>query len=174
MTRAFTLLELLVSSAILAFIVGGVIAVAIIADRAWNKDMTLTQLTQEARQAIDGMTKELRETQANYISIPQTLDSIQFNIPTSLNPVTFSTNPIKYYLNVNHQIVRESPPGANPMVLANNIESLNFCCGNGVCNEDCNGATVVQIQVSATKTVRQQELRFPLNGQLIEKVRLRN
>lgn len=174
MTRAFTFLELLVSSAILVCILGGVIGVAIIADRAWNEDMGLTQLTQEARQAIDGMTKEIRETQANYISIPQTLDSIQFNIPISLNPITFSADAIKYYLNANHQIIRESPPGANPVVLANNISSLNFCCGNGACNEDCNGATLLQIQVSAAKTIRQQELKFPLNGQLIEKVRLRN
>jgi len=45
---------------------------------------------------------------------------------------------------------------------------------NGTCGTDCIDAAILQIQLSAQKTVRNRVLSFPLTGTLTEEVKLRN
>ncbi len=183
MKKGFTIVEILVAVVVFIVLIVGIFAILNMADAVLNTDTGLIDLQQQARQAIDGMSKELRNSQS--VSIPISLASIQFTVPIDIttSPVTYS-GPISYYL-VGNQIVREHPVNT-AKVLANDINALSFCCGHYealhadglvddyVCNNTCSSSRIVQIQLSASKTVRQRALLFPLAGVLTEKVKLRN
>jgi len=183
--KGFTLAEILVSAVILSLIIAGIFAILSVANISWYTDMGLLGLQQQARQAMYKMVREIRQSSP----LRKTIDGgkITFYIPPevyadadgNLNPWV---GPISYYRDVNdtnndgvvNQIIREYPPGTKKIV-ANDIDSLSFCCWDGVdcCNpilEDCSNLYVLQIQLRATRTVRQKPLVFSLT----EKVRLRN
>jgi prepilin-type N-terminal cleavage/methylation domain-containing protein len=172
--RAFTLIEIMVASLILTVIIGGVFGVLKVADMVWNQDSGLLDLQQQARQSAAGMARELRQARTDDITISNSCATIQFVIPTDItsSPVTYSDS-ISYYLS-NGQLIREHPAGTTH-VMGNDISSINFCCWHGaVCDEDCSDSSLLQIDLTASKTVRDRVLNFPLTGALTEKVRLRN
>ncbi len=155
--RGFTLVEVLVSVLILGFLFAAIYGVLNIGNIIFIDDMTLVQLQQQARLAMDGMIRELRQSKASVIAFNSSSD-ISFSIPAQTYGDPW-LGPIRYYLDsVIGQIKREYA-GATK-ILANDINSLNFSPpGN-----------IMQIQLGAAKTVRQRSLSFSLT----EKVRLRN
>lgn len=161
----FTLVEILVTFAILSFIMGGIFAVFNVADMSWNQDTGTLWLQQQARQAMDGMIREIRQAKKEAgrpVTITAGNETLAFYIPGISNPVS-------YYLE-NNQIVREHPAGTKK-ILANDIGNLSFCCWhNGVCDAVCSNFNIIEIKLTATKTVRQR----PLSFNLTEEVRLRN
>lgn len=178
MKRGFTLIEILVTSAILSFLIAGIFAILNVADRSQNLDMGLLGLQQEVRQAMDGMTREIRQSGrptnlsviSDNITIGDNGTSITFSIPYNLSTHTSISN-ISYYLdyldsncyqnNNCYPIKRQQPAGTGTTkILANDINSLNFSLSGNI----------MQIQLGAAKTVRQRALSFFLT----EKVRLRN
>jgi len=169
MKRGFTLIEILISIAILSIVVTGIIAVLRIGDMAWHSDMGLVDLQQAARQVMDGMVREIRQSLASTVTIGATGADITFSIPNIPN--------IKYYLS-NAQIIRQQPAGTGTTkVLANAINNLSFCWDHGsTCDTNRNGSYMIKMQLKARKTVMQKTLSFPvLEGEyLTEKVRLRN
>ncbi len=182
MRKGFAIVEVLVAIAVLSILIGGIFAILNTADMVLNTDTGLIDLQQQARQAIDGMSKELRNSKSADITITNAGAKIQFTIP--INIAMDPSLPISYYL-AGNQIVREHPVNTTS-VLANDINALSFCCGHFealhpdglfddyVCDSTCLNSKIVQIQLSASKTARQRTLTFPLTGVLIEKVRLRN
>ncbi len=147
-----TLIEVLVATVVLSLLVMGVLAVLNISDMTWNTDMALVELQQQTRQAMAGMIREIRQA-----------DSV---ISAGGTTITFSTpgataGNIIYSLN-NGQVIRTYNSVAS--VLANNINSLSFLDSSGV----------VEIRLQAQKSVRGRAITFPITGNLIEKVRLRN
>lgn len=176
MKKGFTLIEVLVSVAILSFIVAGIYAVLNMANKTYNEDMGLVDLQQGARQAMDGMTREIRQSgrSSPYSMNIDTNGSLTFSIP--------SISSIIYRLDNNFpQIIRQL--GSTNKVLANDINTLNFCWWDGIdccdpVSENCSNLQVLQIQIRATKTVRGRELCFPGPCDpvqfLTEQVRLRN
>lgn len=177
--KGFTLVEILVSAVILSFIIAGLFAIFSVANISWYTDMGLLGLQQQARQAMYRMVREIRQGSP----LRKTIDDgkITFYIPPAVYGDPWVES-ISYYRDVNdtnndgvvNQIIREYPPGTKK-ILANDIDSLSFCCWDGVdcCNpilEDCSNLPVLQIQLRATRTVRQRPLVFSLT----EKVRLRN
>lgn len=153
--RGFTLIEILVSFAILSLLFIGVYAVFNVGSITYYMDMGLLDLQQQARQAMDLMTKEVREAEANQISIT--------HVDSDDDQVTFSTptkTDIKYYRDLTeNRIMREYPAGTTK-ILANDINSLEFLLTG----------SVLRIQLQAGKMVRQKQLSFSLT----EKVRSRN
>jgi prepilin-type N-terminal cleavage/methylation domain-containing protein len=169
MKKGFTLIEILVSLTIVSFIIAGICGLLSVGNVAYNNDMYLLDLQQQARQAMEGMTRELRQAKieiGRLITITDGGRRIEFYIPG------FS-NPIRYYLQSN-QVLREHPLGTNK-VLANDISELNFCCLGGIGCIDCS-TSYIQIRLRTLKTVGQRTFSFPvLSGEcLTEKVRLRN
>jgi prepilin-type N-terminal cleavage/methylation domain-containing protein len=171
--RGFTLVEILVSVVILAFLFAAIYGVLNIGNIIFKDDMTLVQLQQQARQAMDGMIREIRQAKRETgrpITITLDGSEIEFYIPS------FS-NPISYYRDVNDvnndgiidQVIREYPPQIYK-ILANDITALNFS----------NPGYVVGIQLAAKLAARGRELCFPVpycndtSKTLKEKVRLRN
>lgn len=160
----FTLVEVLVAAVVLSLLFMGALAVLRISDVTWNVDMGLVGLQQQARQAMAGMVKEIRQAgSVNITTITPTRDDIDFSIPG------LGANRIRYYLDENTgQILREYPDGSEAtIVLANNIISLKF-----------SGSAPVQIQLRAQKTVRGRTITFPgtatVPEDLTERVKLRN
>lgn len=163
----FTLIEIMVTFVIMSFIVWSIYAIFNMADKTWNFDMGIVDLQQDARQAMDKMVKEIRQTRSSIVIITGgTQISFQVPIDITTSPVTYST-PISYYLESN-QIIREYPVNEKA-VLANNIDNLNFT----------RTGDIVEIELTATKTVRGRTLCFPSPCQnpkntLLEKVMTRN
>jgi len=61
MRKGFTLIEILVSIAILSVVIAGIFAVLNIGDMTWHSDMGVVNLQQQARQAMGSMVREIRQ-----------------------------------------------------------------------------------------------------------------
>lgn len=172
--KAFTLVEVLVSIAILGFLIAGIFGVLNIGTMTYNTNLGRLDLQQNARQAMYWMVRELREASAGEVNIEPRVDSLG-----NYDRITFNTpneSSIRYYRdgedidgnNIGTQIIREYPAGTY-RILANDIHSLSFSLSGDV----------VESQLTAKKTVRRRDLCFPAPCQnppktLKEKVRLRN
>lgn len=169
----FSLIEILVSILILTFITIGIYGVLNIGEKTLFTDMGLIELQQQVRQSMDGMAKELRQNDHSDITITNAGERIVFRIPRNI-----SRSDIQYYQNieyekVNTQIIRRH--AGNDTILANDINSLNFCCWHGgACDASCSNADILQVQLSANTTVNRRAVFFPSSGTITEKVRLRN
>ena len=173
MNNGFTLVEILVVVAILSFMIAATYGVLNIGNIIYKDDITLVELQQQARQAMDGMIREIRQAKREtdrLITIPSDGSEIEFYIPS------FS-NPISYYRDVNDvnddgiidQVIREHPPLIYK-ILANDITALSFSITGDV----------VEIQLAAKLSARGRDLCFPVpycndtSKTLKEKVKLRN
>jgi len=152
--RGFTLVEILVGVLIFAFLMSAIFAILNIGDITYNNDICLLNLQQQARLAMDGMVRELRQSSSSDISIVSDSEII-FNI----SPETYGyewIGPIRYYLDVpNSQIIREYPAGTEK-IIANNVDNLVF---------SLNGRKL-DIQLSCAEVVRQRNLSFSLIGEV--------
>lgn len=158
--RGFTLLEVLLSALIFAFLILGITEVLNIGNLSFPIDTALVDLQQQARQAMAIMTKELREASNIQISvINANSDRITFNTVDKTN--------VQYYRDINDvnndgitdQVIREYPAGTRK-VLANYIARLKFFLSE----------PMLRLEVRAEQIVRQSSLTLPL----VEQVRLRN
>lgn len=151
--RGFTLIEVFVSLFILSIITGAIFMVLNTGDIAFNLDIGMLEIHQQARQAMDAMVKELRQAEDVLITVEnQDSDRITFN--------TASASGISYYRNLNNnQLIREYPSGTLK-ALANNIARFKCVLADNL----------LEIQLRADKTVRQKAIVFPL----AQIVRLRN
>jgi len=150
--RAFTIIEILITFFILSLIAGSIFAVTNIAILSWDSNRGGLELVQEVRQAMDGMTREARQSNISLIITNYAYTMLNFSIPDIALPIS-------YYIQ-NNQLIREHPTGTK-QVLANNINDLNFYNIS---------STVLQIQINATKTIRNT----PQSFSLVEEVKLRN
>ncbi|MDD5097550.1 MAG: prepilin-type N-terminal cleavage/methylation domain-containing protein [Candidatus Omnitrophica bacterium] len=157
--RAFTLVEVLIVALIFSFLALGITQVVNLGNVTFPVDLGQIQLQQQTRQAMQWMTRELRQA-----SGPVTTGSnrITFN--------SFSDAGLTYYLDTAdangdglvNQILREFPAGTR-RIMANNISSLTFTC-------DGPPIRLIRIDVAAGRTILGRALDFSLT----EQVRLRN
>jgi prepilin-type N-terminal cleavage/methylation domain-containing protein len=153
--KGFTLVELLVSSVLFAFIIGIILSTFYIADSTWKSDTDLVDLQQQVRLAMDGMIREIRQSRTADINITNGGADLDFAI---------GGNAIKYYLN-NSQIIREYPQGSTS-VLGNGISFLWF----NLTNATAQANATVQVEVRGATSHPTRNLTFSL----VEKVLLRN
>ncbi len=158
--KGFTLIEVSLVIVILIFIIAGIYMVLNIADKSWHWDLGLLELQQQARSAMDGMPREIRQSRHSDINITNNGTRADFSIPSA-------SGLISYYLE-NNQIIREHPLGTTK-ILASDINYLNFTLASHI----------LDIRLKAKKSARGREIFFPLNETgtaqvLKEKVRLRN
>lgn len=155
----------------MAVIFAGVYGVLNIGDKVYHEDLGLLGLQQGVRQAMDGMTREVRQSGATY-NLTTNGTQLDFCLPN------ISNTTVRYSLNANKQVIRTLFSGnvSEDKVLANNISNLTFCClGGGNCT-NCTNAHSLEIQIRSNKTVRERGLSFPRADQppLTERVKLRN
>ena len=154
MNKGFTLVELMVSTLLLTFIVGALIAVFNMGHNVYNSNEGMLEMQRVVRQSIGGMIKELRQSRAADISIGGGGATVSFIIPISVNPLTNSSS-IQYYVDANNQLIREHPAGTL-QVLALNVNSVNFTLSGNI----------LDIVVQATIDLRQQDLIFTIRQRL--------
>jgi len=154
--KAFTLVELLITVLLLAIIVMAIYSVLNIASAYYPIDMGLLDLQQQARQSMEWISNEARQSSSKAGKITITpvsadVDSITFTTPTKTG--------INYYLS-GTQLLRVYPAGTAPRIIARDITRLKFTFIN----------KILTIDLRAEKTVRKK----PLSLEVKQKVRVRN
>ncbi len=149
--KGVTLVESMVCIAVLSFVLLCVYGTLVTGNAIFAKDTTLLDMQQQARNGMDRIVREVRQSSSQTITnSSSTSYKIVFSIPTAAG--------IQYYLSGTN-LIREYPAGTTRTV-ASNISLLKFTL-NG---------TLLQIQVQASKTIYNSTVMFPLTQQ----VRLRN
>lgn len=157
MKDGFTLVEVLVITAILSFIIAAIFGVLNLGRLAFHEDMALLDLQQQARQATAQMVKEIRESRSSEISILDNNTKISFKVP----PQGYGSpwvGPIEYYRDVGDinsdgvrdQIIHEYPQGTRK-ISANYISALNFSLSGDI----------LEIRLAAQKSAQGRALCFP-------------
>lgn len=152
--KGFTFAETMVSALIFGMLAVGILSVLIVGQKAWHSDIGKAELQQQARLAMDGMTREVREGSSADIAQPADgANGGQLDFTTSESAGTIS-----YYLDGN-QLIREYPAGSE-RILANDVEAIDFSLSGDV----------LTIELDLGKSVYGADLDFSLK----EQVRLRN
>ena len=182
--KGFTFAEILISVALIAFIMIAIYEVLIVAQRSWHTDTGMVDLQQGSRKAMDAMTREIRQSASSQVDIDGSEITFKMLEPDGED---WLDEDIKYYLDSadanddgkNNQILREYPDGEYEVV-ADDIDTLSFCFiqDDGSCEEGA-ASDIVRIQIKARKAVYSREVCFPApcdddSRVLQEKVRLRN
>ena len=167
--RGFSFVEILISLVIFSTVIVFVYSILASGRSSWYTADTAIYIQQQARQALDFMTKELRQSNAAIINPSVPVDG------TNYTEITFQTcqgwnstseqidwsDDITYNLTAGNQIYRSSTDSLSP-VLANDIDVLGFRRQTD---------NVVEIFIEGSKTsALNRTVEFSLNSQ----VRLRN
>ncbi len=150
----FTLIELMVSTLLLTFIIGALIAVFNMGRNVYDSHEGMLDMQRIVRHSIEGMIRELRQSRAADINIGGGGATISFVVPISIDPLT-NSSAIQYYVDANNQLIREHPIGTL-QVLAVNVDSVNFTL-NG---------NMLDIVVQATIPLKQQDLTFTVRERI--------
>lgn len=165
--RGFTLVEAVVSIGIFVMIMTGVFAVLNVGTWVFFDDSQRIDLQQQVRLAVDGMTREIRQSNRTSFTITGNASDFSFAI---------GNHTVRYFLD-NGQIKRENPFDTYKVV-ANNVTSLVFSCRDAAnANVSCGAAQVLQIQIVGGKSTRHGAMvYFPSTGGTMvnETVRFRN
>lgn len=133
--KGFTLIEVMVSAAILLILIFALFSVMNISRSAWFGGDVSAELRQEIIKSFARMESELKETRPSQISLSSgaTNASLTFKLPQdnngdgtildSLGNIEWSAN-ITYALNSNHEITRTF--GNQTAIISRNINSLLF------------------------------------------------
>ena len=150
----FTFAETMVSTLIFSILAIAILSVLIVGQKFWHSDVGRVELQQEARLAMDGMTREVRESSSANITQPADGgNSARLDFT-----VAEAGGTISYYLE-NNQLIREYPAGTEK-ILSGDAETVNFSLSGDV----------LTIQLDLGRTVYGADLNFSLK----EQVRLRN
>lgn len=122
--KGFTILEVVISAAILGVVVIALLNVFDSGNKLYSSSVKVMDVMQVVRKPMNEILKEVRQSKAEDIAITNSGAKIDFIVPLNINPVTYSQS-ISYYLDQNNQLIREHPPGVTSIV-ARNIASLNF------------------------------------------------
>lgn len=187
MKNAHTLIELMVVVVILVLLLGALFTALTNSDTSWRLGQNKLSEQEDARKGLDNITRLLRQSNPQWIvsavSYPITISDggkrIDFYQPifdasdniSSLKKVTFKLNPSD-----TRQLLKKEGV-SDPVVVANNIESLNFgggCPGCAVfnCLSVDNDCPVVKVDI-LTKKCRSFEHDHPAFS-LSSQVAIRN
>ena len=164
--KSFTLVEILISTFILGFLLSGIISVINVGDRVWRGDMTMVELQQQVRWTMRGLVTEIRQSNLENVTITNigaSSDRIDFFVPDS-------PNTISYYLN-GTQVIREHPTGITRVIMDDVTGLQFFCCTGVACDAVCVDDEVVEVRIQATKTFRGETMPTPV---LKERIQARN
>lgn len=156
--KGFTLIEVIVSTAIMSVIILALLTACNAGQSAYSSSDKIMDVMQVIRHPVQSMMNEIRQSKPTDVVITNSGAKIQFVIPKTLNPVSYSQD-ISYYVNANNQLVREHPLGTTK-ILASNIDSINFSIA----------ANRLQLNLQARARLKHQDLVLPVS----EIITLRN
>ena len=149
--RGYTIVEAVISTLILSFVLLGVYGVLEVGNTLTTNDNVLLEMQQQARNTMDRIVREVRASSARTITVVDAnSDRITFTTPAAAG--------IQYYRSGTN-LVREYPSGTLVKV-ANSIAYLKFTVS----------ASLLNISLRADKTTYGKTVSFAL----VENVRFRN
>jgi len=151
--KGFTLVELMVSVLIMTGMVIALFASFEAGRNVYDSNQGLMEKQKFVQQTMSAIVKELRQAKSADIAVSNGNTQIDFVIPTSVNPLTTSSN-IRYSIS-NNQIIREHPPGVQ-QVLAINVDALTFTL-NG---------NLLEIEIQAHIVLRSEDLDITIKEQV--------
>ncbi len=161
--RAFTLVEILISTVILSIFMVGIYLILNTGETTYYTDTGLVIVQQQARLAMDKMIQELRKAKPNTVST----DGARMNFDTA------AETGISYYRDTaNNRLIREHLPDPNKTA-GNYITGLTFCCYHDSppeCTTACAGSNLVEIELTTGSRFGKKDVAFSLKGQ----ARMRN
>jgi prepilin-type N-terminal cleavage/methylation domain-containing protein len=170
--KGYTLVEFLVSVAILSFVLLAMYGVLQTGNTIYTRDTCLLDMQQQSRNAMDRIVRDVRSS----LTLPSFLNgsgntstSITMSSPPSGNPLPSSVS-IQYYLSgtdLNRRVdaVVSGATTTTITKVASNISSLSFTV------DSYSAPKFLTIQVRASKTIYTNlVISFPL----VQNVRLRN
>lgn len=155
--KGFSLVELVVASAIFVSIIAGIYGIFTVAGRSYSVDSIMVDLGQQTRQSMFWMVKDARE--GRDLEVLNDNNEIRFNMISGSN--------VRYFLNENNQIIRQE--NGVKRAVGNHIETLSFEYAQNIEEEQVED-NVLHIAIEASRIFLGQDLRFSLK----ERVRLRN
>ncbi|MBP7217131.1 MAG: prepilin-type N-terminal cleavage/methylation domain-containing protein [Candidatus Omnitrophica bacterium] len=171
-TRGFTIIELVISSAILLMLIIAALATIDVSRTSLFIGDASVELRQEIIKAFTRMEKELKETRPAQISLTAGMSgsTLAFRVPTdkdldgtildSQGSIEWSDS-IVYALNEAHQLTRTA--AGKTHVLANNIRSVQF-------NRPAATSNLLEIDIVAEKTTPSQNVMRD-SGEIMLKMR---
>lgn len=183
MKNAHTLIELLVVVVIIVFLLGALFTALTNSDISWRLGQNKLSEQEDARRTLDNLTRLLRQSNpewvVNTVSYPITISDngkrIDFYQPvfdvsdniSSLKKITFKLNPSDA-----RQLLKKEGV-SDPVVVANNVESLNFgggCAGCAAfnCLSVDNDCPVVKVDIATKKrqSFESEHQAFSLSSQV--------
>lgn len=151
----FTFAEVMVSTLIFSILAIAILSVFVVGQRFWHSDVGKVELQQEARLAMDGMTREARESNPSDITISDSGSRMDFSVPDA-------TSAIAYYVE-NSRLIREYPAGTEK-VLASDVEAVNFALSADVLNIQLDLQKPVYGADLSLSSKEQVSLRNPTTG----------
>ncbi|MBW1698730.1 MAG: prepilin-type N-terminal cleavage/methylation domain-containing protein [Deltaproteobacteria bacterium] len=152
----FTMIELLIAMAVGLIVLGALSSTFIIQRKTFDAQEQLTEMVQNARAAMDLMTREIRmagysPAGANFNGI--TYDTTQLKIQADLNgdgDTTSGSNEIITYTYdaANDQIDRSTGVAGTPKAVAENIESFTFDYLDGTGGSTTITADIRQVKIT--------------------------
>lgn len=143
MKRGFSLLEMMLVLVIFTFLFAAILTLLGTSDRSWRVGQDKAAEHQEARRAMDEMTRLLRQSNPDWVisgvnypvSITENNSRIDFYQPlfdangniATLKKITFKLNPADA-----SQLLKKEGT-SNEVVIANNVQSVNFGGGCPAC-----------------------------------------
>jgi len=156
--KGFTIVELMITTAIFLIVIGAIHRVFVVGQRAWDSDLSLLDLQQSTRRGLHSVAREIRTARLGSINISEDGTEIEFDTP--------GENDIQFFLNVSDsQLIRESPAGTGCdvlwdedkcRVLASDITDVYF---------NITGS-IVEVRLQSEKSAWGRALSFPLSTKL--------
>lgn len=160
--KSFTLIELMISVVIFSIILLAIFQVLHVGDISWHTGEAKVNVQQEARRALESMSKELVEADIVIPAEGTSTDTTTFLIPESVTGGVISWSPsYQYLLSGDNQLIRQAPDGAQT-ILANYISQVDF-----------NRLTYDELMVTVTATKKSLKGNI-LTATFIRRIFLRN
>jgi prepilin-type N-terminal cleavage/methylation domain-containing protein len=174
MKKGFTLVEVMITSAILVVLVAGIFSAIYVGEMSGGISGGVLDLQQEARRALSGMMRELRQTRSGSVTISSNNTRVTFNIPTSISSgaVIYSSGIVYYLDSAARRIYRlyGSSGTGSTRVIGQNVQALQFNCLGGANSTDCGSSNMIEISIVTNTTARGRHFFFNLT----ETGRMRN
>jgi type IV pilus assembly protein PilW len=170
--RGFSLVELLIAIAISGIVLGAVSTLFIMQNKSYSVQEQVTEMQQNARAAMDIMTREIRmagydpSSSANASIVTATSGSINFTQDLDGDGSTTGTNEnITYSLYTSsgiQKIGRDTGGGNQPV--AENIQALTFAYYDSDGNTTAVPADIRQIELTITARTANPDPDYTTNG----------
>ena len=168
-TRGFTLIEILIATAIGSLVLAAIVDTFVTQRKSYDLQEQMAEMTQNARIGVEMLSREVRmagydPTGANFDAIPY--DNTKLQVQADLNgdgDLDDTDETITYFRDAaTLQIIRETNGSQQPLV--ENITAFDFNYLDQAGNSVTTSAEVYQIQVTITARTAEIDPHYPNNG----------